>query len=162
MNVEQAYIRSTQKEEIVKILKLRLNSISEGDDIQIDVGLPSSYDAIIAKDSKRKIAVSNPINGWISILESKEVNDYNVLLQLSKSLKVEVLALVFSDVIGAWGFAEFIDGKVVASYFSEEDDEIEDVIANKLDEKGIDIPMYMFREVVGKKVEGWSIIKKSN
>ena len=162
MNVEQAYVKSTHKEDIIRILELRLNSKPEEVAIQIDVGLPSSYDTIIAKDLKRKIAVSNPSNGWISILESKEINDYKVLLQLSKDLNTKVLALVISDVIGAWGFAEFIDGKVVESYFSEEDDEIEDFIANKLKEKGIDIPMYMFREVVSKKAEGWSIIKKLN
>lgn len=162
MNVEQAYVKSTSKEDVIRILELRLNNKPEEVGGQIDVGLPSSYDAIIAKDLKRKIAVSNSSNGWISILESKEVNDYNMLLQLSKDLNTEVLALVFSDVIGAWGFAEFIEGKVVKSYFSEEDDEIEEFISNKLDEKGIDIPMYMFREVVSKKAEGWSIIKKSS
>ena len=49
-------------------------------------------------------------------------------------------------------------GKVIKNYFSEEDDEIEDLI----DEKGIDIPIYMFREVIREKGEGWDIVQINN
>ena len=56
------------------------------------------------------------------------------------------------------GYVEMFKGKVIKNYFSEEDDEIEDLI----DEKGIDIPIYMFREVIREKGEGWDIVQINN
>ena len=121
-----------------------------------------SYDAILANEVKRKVAISSPRNGWIAIIESKEVNDYAMLLQLSKKFQTEVLAILQSDVAGAWGYVEMFKGKVIKNYFSEEDDEIEDLIDEKMNEKGIDIPIYMFREVIREKGEGWDIVQINN
>lgn len=36
---------------------------------------------------------------------------------------------------------------------------IEDLIDEKMNEKGIDIPIYMFREVIREKGEGWDIVQ---
>ena len=124
--------------------------------------VPDSYDAILANEVKRKVAISSPRNGWIAIIESKEVNDYAMLLQLSKKFQTEVLVILQSDVAGAWGYVEMFKGKVIKNYFSEEDDEIEDLIDEKMNEKGIDIPIYMFREVIREKGEGWDIVQINN
>lgn len=70
----------TPNEDVIRRLELRLNNKQWEVGVQIDVGLPSSEDTIIVKDLKRKIAISNSSNGWILILELKEVNDYNMLL----------------------------------------------------------------------------------
>ena len=57
---------------------------------------------------------------------------------------------------------DMFKGKVIKNYFSEEDDEIEDLIDEKMNEKGIDIPIYMFREVIREKGEGWDIVQINN
>lgn len=79
-----------------------------------------------------------------------------------KKFQTEVLAILQSDVAGAWGYVEMFKGKVIKNYFSEEDDEIEDLIDEKMNEKGIDIPIYMFREVIREKGEGWDIVQINN
>lgn len=160
MNVEVAYIKSTEVERVIKIaeerLKGNLNDLHS--DYQIEV--PDSYDTVLAIDDKRKIAISAPQNGWITIIESKEVNDYAMLLHMSKELQTEVLAVLQYNVAGAWGFVEISQGVVQNSYFSEEDDDIEDLLESKLDEKSISEPLYMFREVVREKENHWNIVQK--
>lgn len=73
--------------------------------------MQNSYDAILANDVKLKVAISSSRNGWIAIIKSKEVNDYAMLLQLSKEFQTEVLAVLQSDVVGAWGYIEMLEGK---------------------------------------------------
>ena len=89
-----------------------------------------------------------------------EVNDYAMLLHLSKELQTEVLAIVQSDVTGSWGYVEIFAGQVIKNYFSEDDENIEYLIDEKMNEKGIDTPIYMFREVVRENGKGWNISKK--
>lgn len=160
MNVEVAYIKSAEVERVIKIaeerLKGNLDDIYSGYQIEV----PDSYDTILAKDDKRKIAISAPRNGWISIIESKEANDYAMLLHVSKELQTEVLAVLQYDTTGAWGFVEIFQGVVKNSYFSEEDDDIEDLLESKLEEKSIFESLYMFREVVREKEKHWDIVQK--
>lgn len=159
MNIEQAFIKSVENQKVVQIVNERLNGSLKGIRLRNQINVPDSYNAILANDVKRKVAISSSKNGWIAIIESKEVNDYAMLIQLSKELQTEVLAIIQSDVIGAWGYVEILEGKVMKSYFSEEDDEIEDLLDNKLKEKKIDIPLYMFREVVRERINTWDIVQ---
>lgn len=124
--------------------------------------VPDSYDTILANAAKRKIAVSSLRNGWIAVVESKEVNDYAMLLELSRKLHTEVLAVVWSDAVGAWGYAEMLNGEVVKSYFSEEDDEMEDLLDSKLRQKNICQPLFLFREAVRERGNGWDIVKANS
>lgn len=55
------------------------------------------------------------------------------------------------DVTGAWGYAEILEGKVVGSYFSEEDDKIEELLQSKLKQKNIFQSLYMFREIINER-----------
>ena len=48
----------------------------------------------------------------------------------------------------------------MGSYFSEEDDEMEDLLGSKLSQKKICQPLYMFREVVRERGNGWYIIQR--
>ena len=160
MNVEQAYIKSIDFESIIRIVEERLNGALKELHLYSKMEVPDSYDTILADDIKRKVAVSAPQNGWMTIIESKEVNDYTMLCQISKELQTEVLAVVQSDITGSWGFVEFSNGEVINSYFSEEDDNIEDLLEKKLNEKDILGPLYMFREVVREKGNGWNIVQK--
>jgi hypothetical protein len=158
MNVEQAFIKTGDKKTVTESVKLRLNSNPDPVGSQPYVGLPNSYDSILANEPKRKVAISEISNGWISILESKEVNDYKMLLDLSIALNTEVLAVVISDVTASCGFTEIINGTVENSFFSEKEDDFEGIIYKKLLDKGIDIPVCMFREIASKKIQGWQII----
>ncbi|MDE7284012.1 MAG: hypothetical protein K2N85_10600 [Lachnospiraceae bacterium] len=162
MNVEQAFIKSAETGRVVEVVKERL--IGRLKDIRLcyQMDVPDSYDEVLADDVKRKIAVSSSKNGWIAIVESKEVNDYTLLIQLSKELQAEVLAVIQYDVTGAWGFVDILEGNVIESYFSEEDDEIEDLLDNKLKQKKICQSLYMFREVVKERGNGWEIVQTRN
>ncbi len=162
MNIEQAFIKSIEVRKVVDIVQERLNGGLNDICYSNLMDVPDSYDEILANDTKRKIAVSSQINGWISIIESKEVNDYAMLLQLSELLHAEVFAVVQSDIIGAWGYVEMFEGQIVKSYFSEEDDEIEDLLDHKLKQKEILQPIYMFREVARERGNGWSIVQRTN
>lgn len=93
------------------------------------------------------------------MIESKEVNDYAMLIELSRELQTEVLAVVLSDAVGAWGYVEIFEGEVVKSYFSEDDDEIEDLLDRELKRKNICQPLYMFREVVRERENGWDMVQ---
>lgn len=162
MNIELAFIKSVEYGKVVEMVNERLNGSLRDIRFCSQMDVPDSYDAILANEVKRKVAISSQRNGWIAIIESKEVNDYAMLLQLSKKFQTEVLAILQSDVAGAWGYVEMFKGKVIKNYFSEEDDEIEDLIDEKMNEKGIDIPIYMFREVIREKGEGWDIVQINN
>lgn len=162
MNVELAYIKSDETERVIQIVEERLNGTLKDICLSNQIEVPDSYDLILANDIKRKIAISSSKNGWITIVESKEVNDYALLFYLSKELQTEVISIIQSDVTGAWGFVEMSDGNLNGNYFSEEDDDIEDLIKAKLTEKAISEPLYMFREVVREKGKGWDVVQVRN
>ena len=156
MNIEQAFIKSQTSDEIVEHISVRHNAPPEPG-VKLDMELPSSYDSIIAKDIKRKTAISKSVNGWVSILESKEVNDYKMLLDISKNLRTEVVSIVCSDVIGACGFAEFKNGEIIDSHYYEDIDDIEGLLEGVMESKGIQIPLSLFREVATYKANKWTI-----
>ena len=157
MNIEQAYIKCNDIEKAIAIVKQRLSG--KLPDIAFDKQLSDfdSYNTMLTDNSKRKVALSISKNGYITIIESKEVNDNALLLYMSKELNTDVLTVIQSDITGTWGFIEMSKGMVIRSYLSEDDDEIEDFINSKLEEHSIGEPLYMFREVV-KNVD-WNIIK---
>ena len=148
MNIELAFIKSVEYGKVVEMVNERLNGSLRDIRFCSQMDVPDSYDAILANEVKRKVAISSPRNGWIAIIESKEVNDYAMLLQLSKKFQTEVLAILQSDVAGAWGYVPLA--------------QFEDLIDKKMNEKGIDIPIYMFREVIREKGEGWDIVQINN
>lgn len=160
MNVEQAFIKTDNLKAIKDEVFKRLSSIPDKKGVQPDVGLPSSYDSILINEPKRKIAISEVTNEWVSILESKEVNDYKMLLDISKELNAEVIAIVLSDITASCGFAEIKNGNVIDSFFSEDEEDFEGIVKNKLSNKGIEIPICMFREVASRKISGWEILTK--
>lgn len=147
MNIEIAYIKCNDNKKICEIISQRLNGQL---DIQIeyDNEIPSSYSEYLEGDIKRKVLVSPENNGWITIVESKEYNDYDMLIYLSKELETEIIAIAQFDSVGAGGYAVFNQGKVMESYFSEEDEDIEERIEEKLEGKAIQLPIPLFRDCV--------------
>lgn len=159
MDIEIAFIKCSKEKMVVDIVDDRLNGPIKDLQNYFEIEVPDSYDTILKNDNKRKIAISNNINGWITLIESKEVNDYVLLMKISEEINTEVFAIVQSDIIGAWGYVDFNKGKVVDSYFSEDDEDIELLIESKMKERNIDNDICMFREVVLKKDSGWEIIQ---
>lgn len=157
MNVENAYIKSDEIGKVIAIVEARLNNRLEGFCCNNQIEVPDSYDSILAHECKRKVAISDPQDGCITLIESKEVNDYGMLIVMSRQLQTEILAVIQSDVIGAWGFVEIFGGKVVNSYYSEADDGVEELLKNKMSEKKIHQSLFYFREVV--KEKGWNILQ---
>lgn len=160
MNIEQAYIKSEKVEQVTRIVERRLNGDLQDVRLSEQIKIPDSYEVFLANNEKRKIAISNSRNCWITIVESKEVNDYAMLLKISEELMTDVLAIAQYDSIGAWGYVEMKSGKVIKSYYSEEDDNIEDSIEQKKGKMRISESMYLFKDVVCKRDGGWNVIQK--
>lgn len=157
MNVEQSYIKYNETADIEKIIRNRLTGEKYVPKENVDFGVPNSYQVLLAEEPKRKVAISKPSNSWISVLESKEVNDYEMLLFISKELNTKILSIIQSDVTGTWGYVQMENGKVVSSYIGEDDD-VEYLIEKELEENGITTPIYMFREVV--RDNNWKILDR--
>lgn len=162
MNIEVAYVRKNNNESISEIIERRLCGALEDLRIPDGIDIPDSYEVFLANNEKRKVAVSAPVNGWITVIESKEVNDYAMLFEISKELQTEVIAIVQSGAIGAWGYVKMKSGEVVQSRFSEEDDDIEGLIEDFKTSNGITEPFYLFREAIQRRTDGWLIIQRHN
>lgn len=159
MNVEQAFIKYDEQQKVIDIVEERLNGSFKGEHFGLKSDIPDSYESILANDMKRKVSISSSEDGWITVLESNEVNDYTLLIQISQLLQTDVIAVVQADTVGEWGYVEISNGVVINSYFSEDDDDIELLINKKLCEKNISSRLYLFREVVKFNHLGWKIIQ---
>ena len=162
MNIEQAFVKCNDSNVIKSIVERRLNGDLKELRLKYDVKAGDSFDVFLANDSKRKTAVSADNNGWITIIESKEVNDYSMLLEISKETESDVFAIMQYDSVGAWGFVFISKGEIIENYFSEEDEDYEEMIEEKLKERGIKTILLLFREVVQMKNSDWVIVKKDN
>lgn len=159
MNVEQAFIKYDEQHKVIDIVDERINGAFKDEHFDLNSDIPDSYESILANDLKRKVSISPAENGWIAVLESNEVNDYTLLIQISQLLQTEVIAVVQADTVGEWGYVEINNGLVTNFYFSEEDDDIEILINKKLCEKRINSQLHLFREAVKFVHLGWRIIK---
>jgi len=159
MTLQQAFVKTDRISDLENIILDRLNSPPDEPNQQPDVGVPNSYDSTLALDKKRKVAISNVVNGWVSILESNEVNDYKMLLNISTTLATEVFAIVLYDVSGSYGFCNIIKGTVTESNFSEEDPEIMEHISEKLRDKNIALPICKYYHVASRQIPGWKLLK---
>lgn len=73
MNIELAFIKSIEKERIVEIVNERLNGSLKNIRLCCQMDVPDSYESILVNDVKRKVAISSSKEGWIVIIESKEL-----------------------------------------------------------------------------------------
>ena len=89
----------------------------------------------------------------------REVNDYSMLLAISKELNTKILSFAHYDSVGAWGFVEMVSGNISQNYFSEEDDDIEGCVERIKSENGIKNSVTFFREAVQSKDNTWRIVQ---
>lgn len=161
MNIEQAFVNTNNLDIVKTIVERRLNGDLQNLKIDYSVKAGDSYDAFLANDKKRKVAISLEHNGWITILESKEVNDYTMLIEISKETESNVVAIMQYDSVGAWGYVVINKGMIVENYFSEEDDDYENMIAEIMNERKINNYLLLFREIFQIKNEKWIIIERN-
>lgn len=155
MNVEAFYIQTEDQSTVVAAIKRRLNSETEKAGSQANAPLPSGYDAYLRADPKRKLLVSPPQQGWITVLESKEVVDFHLAERLSAQLKTAVLILQLYETVGGRGMALLRDGAVVLSNYSEDDDDPWQSIRIFLAEHGMHGRLLKFRDAIDLEADGW-------
>jgi hypothetical protein len=161
VNIEGFFLRTNMFDEICAIILQRLNSADDPAGAQPEWGLESSYDAFIAGNHKRKIAISKPVSGWVAGIESKEVVDFALLQHIGLSLAVDVIVYQISDSTGGCGHAVFSDGHVVETHFN---DEASDPLAETraiIRDFGIPFDVVMFREIAQAKSGNWRIMQKA-
>jgi hypothetical protein len=158
MNVEMVLVRTDSIDQVVAAASKRLQSPPDEIGRQPDWGLPRSYDVLIARDPKRKIAVSPPTDGWIALVESKEVIDFALAQTLSELLEAEVVAIQLSEVTGCCGYALCSSGSVIETLFDDREEDPGGRIHDLLEGHGIATGLVMFREAVQDRRRGWQII----
>lgn len=152
------FIKTDAVSQVSDAVRQRIKSEPDAANQQPDWGLPSSYDAFLAKDPKRKVAISPSINNWVAGVESKEVLDFALLQQLAVALKTDVIAVQLSEVSGCCGYALCRGGKITEHHFSEDDDDPAGTIDEFLKRNGIKTGLISFREAVQMRNQGWLII----
>lgn len=162
MNLEQSFVYSNDLTFILSQIPLIVSEKFFNQKL-LKLVVPNSRE-LISKNKKRKIAVSNPINNWISIVESGIYNDYELLLKLSEVCNTKILSINIYTSCDEMGFVIFNRGNI----FKEEQvcfynvfdkyDSAEEYILEMLQKN--DIPkifwMKYFRDVVQDK--GWNIL----
>ncbi len=156
------FVKTENSEALIKIIEKRLNTQPDTVGEQPNWKLFSSYDSILIKELRRKIAVSISKNGWISAIESKEVIDFKLLQQISEQLKTKVIAIQLSEITGCCGYSSCLSGKIIESYFSEEDENPMGTLKAYLKMNGIEHSLLSFREVLNFKNQNWVIVLRAS
>lgn len=130
LNVDNLFVKSTKREALIAALR--------------DV-LPKS---------KWKVALSDPNQGWIQIIESRETTPPDVAQELSRKLTCVVICAQLYEVAGEIAWNVFENGTNTESFQSADCDDFHLEIHDALRKAGVPFQMLMFREVVTRK-EGW-------
>lgn len=153
MNVENLFVNGGGQSAVANLVAQCLASPVE----QPDWELPSSYSPILVADPKRKVAISPETDGWIAIIESKEVVDFGMAKRLADELGGKAVIVQISDAIGALGKLIYQSGQVTVSSFDEyANDPLNDARSVLKDQK-IPFDVFMFREVVRMVSNGWLV-----
>ncbi|MFZ5805955.1 MAG: hypothetical protein ACOY3I_01925 [Verrucomicrobiota bacterium] len=158
MNVEMFFVQTDDFLKLKDIICQRIKSSPDAINQQPDWRLPSSYDVILSKEPKRKVALSSSIAGWIAGIESKEVIDFALLQQIAETLKTNVVAVQLSEVSGCCGYALCEKGIIRNHYFSEKDDDPSGAIIKFLEHYEINFRLISFKEAVQMRNQDWMIL----
>jgi hypothetical protein len=158
LNIENLFIKCDNQAKVAELIDAHWRNPSLP--AQPDWGLPSSFEQLLAKEPKRKVAISPSQGGWIALVESKEVVDFALANALSEKLDTTVLVIQLSEVSGAAGYASVDGGQVLESQFNEEDDEPHASIREALKIYKVPFDVTLFREALQKLSEGWNLKQK--
>lgn len=161
MNVEMFFVRTMDRDGLLRCVEERLRSPADQPNAQPDWGLESSYDVLVAADPKRKVAVSPVVDGWVAVVESKEVLDFRLLQGISAQLSAEVLACQLGEVTDSFCYARCIAGKVVEHSVRADLPDAFAAARHLLRQHSIPHDIVTFREAVQLRSTGWQILSKS-
>ncbi len=154
-NVENLFVKCDEQTRVAELIEAHWRNPSQP--AQPDWGLPSSFVPLLAKEPKRKIAISPARDGWLALIESKEVVDFALANALSEKLGTSVLAIQLSEASGASGYASVVRGQVQESQFYAEDDDPLLTVRKALKKYKVPFDATLFREAVQRVSEGWSV-----
>lgn len=158
LNVENLFVKCGDQAKLSDLIEAHWSSSSPP--AQPDWGVPSSFESLLAKEAKRKIAISPPREGWIALVESKEVIDFALASALSQELDTTVLAVQLAESIGAAGYSLAVRGQVLESRFDEESENPLATVRDALERYKVPFDAILFREAARKMSEGWSVKQK--
>lgn len=158
LNVENLFVKCDNQAKVAELIETYWRNPSQP--AQPDWGLPSSFEPLLARESKRKVAISPARDGWVALVESKEVVDFALANALSETLDTTVLAIQLSESSGAVGYVSAARGHVLESQFNEEDDNPLLSVRSILREYKVPFDATLFREAVQRISEGWSVKQK--
>ena len=162
MNLEQSFIYSNDLTFILSQIPLIISEKISNQKL-LKLVIPNSRELIL-QNKKRKIAISNPINDWISIVESGVYNDYELLLKLSEVCSTKILGIDIYNSCDEMGFVVFDKGnidqqkqinfnEISHKYFYEEEYILEIFKRNNIPKQ---FWMKYFKDIV--KDKGWNIL----
>ena len=108
------------------------------------------------QDEKWKIAISDPLDGWVQIIESHENTPSEFTRKLSANLKCVAVCAQLYEVAGEISWSVFESGIELEAIYEETPRDPSGEIKDLLLRKGIPFEMRLFREVVVQK-QGWTI-----
>jgi hypothetical protein len=158
LNIENLFVKCDDQAMVAALIERHWRDPSQL--AQPDWGLPSSFEPLLAKETRRKVAISPPQDGWIAVVESKEVVDFALASALSEKLGTSVLAIQLSEATGAAGYASASRGQVSESHFNNEDDDPVATVRQALMKYKVPFDATLFREAVQRISQGWSVTQK--
>jgi hypothetical protein len=160
MNVELFFVKTNDRNTLIACIRARLNAPPDVAGKQPDWGLESSYDVLLAVESKRKIAVSPVKEGWVAGIESKEVLDFTLLKNISNRLKAEVIACQLASIVDSCGYVRFSSGQIVERKYLESVPDPLATVRAYFRTHFIPYDILSFREAIQLRSEGWEILAK--
>lgn len=154
MNVELFFVRADHAA-VIELVNARLGSAERTSE---ESPLPSSYQALLRDEPRRRIAVSHTVDGWTAVIESREVVDFELARIASARLRTRVVVIQAADTVGARGIAVYESGAVVEADYSEDDPDPDATLRAALEANRIVHTIPLFREVVRGPMPGWTIV----
>lgn len=156
MNIENLFVKGGSQASVAEVVARCLANRIE----QPDWDLPSSFSPLLVGDPKRKVAISPENDGWIAIIESKEVVDFGMAKLLADELGGVAVVVQVSDAIGAMGNLVYRDGRVAVCSFDEDSSDPLNDGRSVLRQELIPFDLLMFREVVRMVSNGWLVKRR--
>jgi hypothetical protein len=158
LNVENLFVKCDDHNKVAELVDAYWRNPLPA--AQPDLGLPSSFELLLAKETKRKLAISPPRDGWTALVESKEVVDFSLAKALSEKLDTTVLIVQVAEGSGMAGYASATRGQVLESKFNEQDEDPVATVRGVLRKYKVPFDVILFREAVQRTSEGWSLKAK--
>ena len=157
LNIENLFVKCEIQSKVAELIENYWHNPSQS--VQPNWGLPSSFEPVLVKEPKRKVVISPPQDGWIVMVESKQVVDFALAKALSEELDTIVLVIQLFEISGESGYASVLRGQVLESTFGENDDPLGST-REVLKKYKVSFDTILFPEAIKKLSEGWILKQK--